>query len=287
MGLLIIDGTETFEYLDSKPFQSKLKQEALRQLLELLRRNNKTTTYRRYPKFGFEIEANLLRFELLPDGSKHYSLESNTEHIKQLKGKSFEVVDEYGKWMIELTPLRPFEDFVYGGNALAYLRNMFEKCSQMLLPGTCFLSAPIAPMFATPAEASSDLDLPMYSKSPYSHSEYISDDLIQPHPKFLTMTQNTRLRRGEKQDIRAPLFSDKNTVLDRPIPFEKDPGFIRLDCFGAGAGLCSLQATFGAKNLDEARWLYDQFHIFTPIFVCSNHSDGSQCINTNPQRQAT
>lgn len=36
---------------------------------------------------------------------------------------------------------------------------------------------------------------------------------------------------------------------------------------GFGMGLCCLQMTFQAVNIQEARWLYDQLTIITPVMV--------------------
>lgn len=46
---------------------------------------------------------------------------------------------------------------------------------------------------------------------PKAMSEYVSDDIINPHPRFGTLVANIRQRRGEKVNIRVPLFRDKNT----------------------------------------------------------------------------
>lgn len=45
------------------------------------------------------------------------------------------------------------------------------------------------------------------------------------------------------------------------------PDHILLDHMGFGMGLCCLQVTFQATNMDEARWLYDQLTPLTPIFL--------------------
>lgn len=42
-------------------------------------------------------------------------------------------------------------------------------------------------------------------------SDYIGDGIINPHPRFGTLTANIRQRRGEKVNIRVPLFRDVNT----------------------------------------------------------------------------
>lgn len=44
-----------------------------------------------------------------------------------------------------------------------------------------------------------------------TQSIYIDDDHISSHPRFKTLTRNIRLRRGEKVDIKVPLFKDVHT----------------------------------------------------------------------------
>jgi len=44
-----------------------------------------------------------------------------------------------------------------------------------------------------------------------TESEYIGDGIINPHPRFAALSANIRKRRGEKVNIRVPLFHDTNT----------------------------------------------------------------------------
>jgi hypothetical protein len=46
---------------------------------------------------------------------------------------------------------------------------------------------------------------------PRTESDYIGDGIINPHPRFGTLTANIRQRRGSKVNIRVPLFRDVNT----------------------------------------------------------------------------
>ena len=48
---------------------------------------------------------------------------------------------------------------------------------------------------------------------------------------------------------------------------EQNPEFIRLDATAFGAGLSCLQCTFSTKNLNHARYMYDQMHVISPIFL--------------------
>ena len=45
------------------------------------------------------------------------------------------------------------------------------------------------------------------------------------------------------------------------------PDHIYMDCMGLGAGCCCLQITFRASDIDEARYLYDQLAVVSPIMV--------------------
>merc|ERR1711966_24990 len=46
---------------------------------------------------------------------------------------------------------------------------------------------------------------------PITESEYIGDGIINPHPRFGTLSANIRERRGSKVNIRVPLFRDRKT----------------------------------------------------------------------------
>jgi len=45
----------------------------------------------------------------------------------------------------------------------------------------------------------------------FSQSRWVPDEVINPHPRFGTLTQNIRKRRGKNVEIRLPLYQDKNT----------------------------------------------------------------------------
>lgn len=67
--------------------------------------------------------------------------------------------------------------------------------------------------------------------------------------RFPTLTGNIRKRRGEKVEIRVPLFMDENTdphLSQSPNAIEGDPPHIYLDCmaFGMGVPRHQTQTTF-------------------------------------------
>ena len=115
-------------------------------------------------------------------------------------------------------------------------------------------------------------------------SQFLPDEIANPHIRFPTLAANIRARRGRKVEINVPIFRDDNT----PMPF-KDPtvnydlhkwpedddvrngaakdDHIYMDAMAFGMGSCCLQITFQAKNITEGRKLYDQLSPLGPIML--------------------
>lgn len=117
-----------------------------------------------------------------------------------------------------------------------------------------------------------------------SRSQFLPDEVINPHVRFPTLAANIRSRRGRKVAINVPVFYDTNTPkpfndptvdYDRHLFPEDDDvrngavkeGHIYMDAMGFGMGCCCLQLTFQAKNITEARMLYDQLAPMGPIML--------------------
>lgn len=115
-------------------------------------------------------------------------------------------------------------------------------------------------------------------------SQFLPDEIANPHIRFPTLAANIRSRRGRKVEINVPVFKDEKT----PWPF-KDPtvdydlhnwpedddvrrgaakeNHIYMDAMAFGMGSCCLQITFQAKNITEGRKLYDQLSPLGPIML--------------------
>lgn len=115
-------------------------------------------------------------------------------------------------------------------------------------------------------------------------SQFVPDEIANPHIRFPTLAANIRSRRGRKVQVNVPVFRDTNT----PWPW-KDPtvnfdlhqwpeddderngaapdNFIHMDAMAFGMGSCCLQITFQAKNITEGRRLYDQLSPLGPILL--------------------
>lgn len=115
-------------------------------------------------------------------------------------------------------------------------------------------------------------------------SQFLPDEIANPHIRFPTLAANIRSRRGCKVEINVPIYHDDQT----PKPF-KDPtvqydlhkwpedddvrngaakdDHIYMDGMAFGMGSCCLQITFQAKNIEEGRKLYDQLSPLGPILL--------------------
>ena len=115
-------------------------------------------------------------------------------------------------------------------------------------------------------------------------SQFLPDEIANPHIRFPTLAANIRSRRGRKVEVNVPVFRDERT----PWPF-KDPtinydlhnwpedddvrqgavkeNHIYMDAMAFGMGSCCLQITFQAKNITEGRKLYDQLSPLGPIML--------------------
>lgn len=291
MGLLDIDSVETLDYNQSKPYQKKLKMAGMTQFLILFKKfMNDKKDFKRYPKFGFEIEGNLMLKVKNEQGGIDYQLQLDTAYVKANNSKTFKAVDEYGRWMIELIPKAPIEDFLYSGVLMNSLNNVFKLIKDMVKDHDVYLSYTLPPKLGTlsyPHHYCPGLTHEEIAKrNEISQSEYMADEMINTHPRFPTFTRNVRQRRHEKPQITADIYKDIHTDMENILPGEKEPGKIHLDAFTFGMGMSSLQVTFGVSNIPQARWLYDQYHIFTPLWVDYSNKVGAFCRHSFSQRKA-
>lgn len=115
-------------------------------------------------------------------------------------------------------------------------------------------------------------------------SQFLPDEIANPHIRFPTLAANIRSRRGRKVQVNVPVYRDEHT----PWPW-KDPtvdydlhkwpedddvrngaatdNHIHMDAMAFGMGSCCLQITFQAKNIQEGRKMYDQLSPLGPILL--------------------
>ena len=120
-------------------------------------------------------------------------------------------VPEYGAWMLEATPNRPYTGF--STDLLRVERNMRLRRKRILTVLTKNEIAPTVSVFPLLGSLGEDGSVPPVPVGgPLTLSEYIGDGIINPHPRFGTLSANIRQRRGSKVNIKVPLFRDSDTL---------------------------------------------------------------------------
>jgi glutamate--cysteine ligase catalytic subunit len=115
-------------------------------------------------------------------------------------------------------------------------------------------------------------------------SQFVPDEIANPHIRFPTLAANIRSRRGRKVEVNVPVFHDEKTPWPWSDPtvnydlhdYKEDDdvrngavkeNYIYMDAMAFGMGSCCLQITFQAKNIEEGRTMYDQLSPLGPILL--------------------
>ncbi|KAL6079062.1 glutamate--cysteine ligase [Balamuthia mandrillaris] len=266
MGFLTDGGALPWE--QAKKYADYIREHGIYQFLAIYQ--NTKTRKGDCLKFGDEIEYMVVHVD---DAEKKIRLALRAHQIldelmKEEKENPTEAETlwrpEYANYMIEGTPGKP-----YGNCVTEYLKieenmRLRRKRIQSYLNSNerllCLTGFPLLGVghFTEP---------PYEPRGPVALSLFTPDELIFPHARFRTLTQNIRERRGKKVEIRVPLYRDRNTQpLDDGDP--KGGGYhIYMDSMAFGMGLCCLQCTFQAVDINEARYFYDQLAVLCPIML--------------------
>eukprot|EP00172_Hildenbrandia_rubra_P002640 Plantae.Rhodophyta-Hildenbrandia_rubra.ctg3638.p1 GENE.Plantae.Rhodophyta-Hildenbrandia_rubra.ctg3638~~Plantae.Rhodophyta-Hildenbrandia_rubra.ctg3638.p1 ORF type:complete len:732 (-),score=106.62 Plantae.Rhodophyta-Hildenbrandia_rubra.ctg3638:1155-3350(-) len=305
MGLLSLGTPLTWK--EAAPYRAAVKRAGIEQFVNIY----ETAVGRRNEvlKWGDEVEYMLLAFtedkrvRLLLRGPEILEELQKEEHA-QPQGSSVPVLwrPEYATWMVEGTPGVPYRCYATDlGLVERNMRLRRREIDRLLGPNECVLTITAFPRTGCGAFTMPP-SLPM---GRLARSLFTSDDAINPHPRFGTLTRNVRARRGRKVDIRVPLFKDINTRLPTPlvsgeqmrlleaVPDTKevmarnaqtqkdaDTAFmsveeaktlmikdIYMDSAAFGMGCCCLQITLQARDIGESRYLYDQLAVMAPLMM--------------------
>lgn len=230
--------------------------------------------------WGDEVEFHLAR-RSTADGQLKLSLRAH-EIINKLEAEDELLPEEermctwhpeYGAWMVEATPSRPFGGYDLDlENVESSMRMRQQRISAALDDDELLISMPAWPMMGV----GTFTEPPLPPGGPIANSRFLPDGLINPHPRFGTLTRNIRLRRGQNVNIQVPLYQDVKTEEAKarrfPLPSKDNCGKcetqeIYMDSMGFGMGACCLQVTFQARDLTESTTLYDQLAVLCPIFL--------------------
>lgn len=189
---------------------------------------------------------------------------------------------EFGRFMLESTPGRPW------GIDFKDLLDVEPNMKLRRVIAKEHMNADEYPITLTtfPRLGTKDDFIQPYFKPSGERlrSQFVPDEIANPHIRFPTLAANIRSRRGRKVELNVPVFKDSQT----PSPFhdptvdydlhqwpEDDdvrngaakPDHIYMDAMAFGMGSCCLQVTFQAKNITEGRTLYDQMSPLGPILL--------------------
>jgi glutamate--cysteine ligase catalytic subunit len=197
---------------------------------------------------------------------------------------------EYGSWMVEAVPGKPFgssnlHDVLQVQQSMQVRRSTLHQAlsnGQIAPSLSCFPMLGVIGYQHVPLEGSTESN----EANPISQSDLVSDAAINPHPRFATLTQNIRQRRGSKVDIRIPIDSHPDdpapaspsfacktraagtevttTALTTGVPAIAEES-IHLDAMAFGMGCCCLQLTMQTHNEAQSRYLHDQLAVLSPL----------------------
>ena len=216
-------------------------------------------------RYGDEIECGIfcldpatktIRISLRSAELRAILIEKEAQCEHQSEGCTWH--PEFGAWMIESTPSRPYTN--YASDLLRIERNMILRRSRLLSVLAANEIAPTVttfPLFGVGGPEAFIQDALPFSAE-FSESQYAPDYVINPHPRFSALTRNIRSRRQSKVDIRVPLFRDERTPEFLRDTDPADPALapgaplanggrveegrsIHMDAMCFGMGLCCLQ----------------------------------------------
>ncbi|KAH8097548.1 glutamate-cysteine ligase [Aureococcus anophagefferens] len=192
---------------------------------------------------------------------RDWLIEKEDLHAYRTEGCAW--MPEYGRWMLEGTPRRPYGG--YAADLVRVERNMRLRRRRLL---SALRDDEICPTLVTfPGFGVGDFcELADGTVPPaggdVARSATVPDAAIHPHPRFAALTANIRDRRGDGNvHFAPPRFVDAETPADAPATIEG------LDAMAYGMGCCCLQVTFQARDATEARYCYDQLAALAPVML--------------------
>ncbi|PFH59321.1 hypothetical protein XA68_12522 [Ophiocordyceps unilateralis] len=189
---------------------------------------------------------------------------------------------EFGRFMLEATPGKPwgigFKELLDVEPDMKLRRRIAKE---HMRPDEYPITLTTFPRLGCPGQ----FTMPYFPPSgPRLRSQFVPDEIANPHIRFPTLAANIRSRRGRKVQVNVPVYHDANTsdpwqdpTVDYDLhnwPEDDDErngaapdNHIHMDAMAFGMGSCCLQITFQAKNITEGRQMYDQLSPLGPIML--------------------
>mmetsp|Transcript_31226 Transcript_31226/g.58625 ORF Transcript_31226/g.58625 Transcript_31226/m.58625 type:complete len:678 (+) Transcript_31226:67-2100(+) len=267
--------SEPMSWEQSKAILKYVRQHGIEQFLSILKTCGATDGD---PfKWGDEVEHQVFRLLTGPSGSSVRTALRSPEILAELQKKEEELqasgsegcvwVPEFGRWMLESTPGRPYEGLAAAATAEAQLSLRRQRLRSALRPDEV---APTVTAFPLLGVGESKV------QGPVLESLFLPDESIFPHPRFPTLARNIRERRGGKVEIRRPKMKDLKTLPPESAASTSVPSTVEeadaldhvyADAMPFGMGSSCLQVTMQASNLQESRKLYDQLAPLTSVLL--------------------
>ncbi|CAE6467909.1 unnamed protein product, partial [Rhizoctonia solani] len=288
MGLAVV-GTP-LDWEETQKHADYIREHGITQFLNIWR---KQQNRKDYPfLWGDEIESMVISYdeenrdarlslrqsEILP---KIQACESRLrEMFPSNAGSVPEFQPECNRYMLESAPGSPYNGSVDSLLSVEKdMRNRRKLAKAYLLPSESLMTLTSFPRLGVrePFTHHPETD-PVHAAT--SESLFLSGDITSPNARFPSLIANMKSRRGAKVAANIPIYFDTNTprpFVDPTIPWEtgispEDHGAIKqdhiyLDTTTFGAGCCCLQVTLQARDVDEARVVYDALVPVTPIMM--------------------
>jgi glutamate--cysteine ligase catalytic subunit len=236
----------------------------------------------------FRYDKNRNRFDLSLRGKEIRDMLAEKEKGLSNLPSGCEWQPEYGSWMVEAVPRDPYRGYV--SDLLLVEKSMQMRRKRL---HSALQDSEIAPSSST---------FPMLGVPGYEHSEdcggqiansrYLSDRLINPHPRFGALTRNIRSRRQSNVNIVVPKAKEVSKLFAGSIA-EAEPSaainkvntgtasssndacgadVIHMDAMAFGMGCCCLQVTMQARSDHESRFLHDQLAVLAPHLLALSAS---------------
>ncbi|XP_076117635.1 glutamate--cysteine ligase catalytic subunit-like [Mytilus galloprovincialis] len=197
-----------------------------------------------------------------------------TLNIRNIGNRTPIWTPEFGAYMVESIPERPYSDLLYSISEVELsMKERRKELTSVLEEDEIPFTLPSYPRLGVGCFA-----VPSTERNPNNVTSkpwFSPDDVIyKGRQRTTSIHQNIKDRKGGKIEILIPVYQDIKTKLAFPAVIktkwkmeQSNDNSIFMEGLVFGAGCCGLQTTFQMDNLDEARFLYDQLVNICPIML--------------------